>query len=103
METEDRRDMGEEVTGLTVDPERLIANIKTGIYVRAKSGDKWVTTDVANITSRSLLVWLRSRGGRNDWAEDCVGILLGHGPIATLRGEPEQDQTPSQSPEPQQE
>ena len=103
METEDRRDVGKEMMNLIVDPERVIADINTGIHVRAKSGDKWVTTDIANLTSRSMLLWLRSRGGKNNWAEDCVGILLGYGPIATLQGEPEPTQTPSQSPEPQQE
>lgn len=52
----------------------------TGIYVRAKDGlDKWNSFDIADLDKESLLHWLRSRGGENKWAEDVVGILLGHG------------------------
>jgi hypothetical protein len=60
---------------------------ETGIYVRAKEGTRWVNADIAHLDAASLLTWLRSRGGDNPWAEDCVGILLGHGhlhsPIAS--------------------
>lgn len=52
----------------------------TGIYVRAKSADeRWVNADIAELDGQSLLAWLRSRGGDNRWAEDVVGLLLGHG------------------------
>lgn len=64
---------------LHVDPERLEFADLTGIYVRAKLNDKFGTYDIAQLTKDSLLEWLTSRGGFNPWAEDVVGILLGHG------------------------
>lgn len=52
----------------------------TGIYVRAQdSHGKWINADIAQLDPESLLIWLRSRDGNNPWAEDVVGILLGHG------------------------
>jgi len=52
----------------------------TGVYVRAKLPDaKWESVDINLLDKISLLSWLKSRGGDNPWAEDCVGILLGHG------------------------
>ena len=62
---------------LYVDADRL-GEMDTGIYVRAKHGDKWDSFDIAALDAPSLLKWLRSRGGENKWAENCVGILLGH-------------------------
>lgn len=62
---------------LTVDPYRTGAP-ETGIYVRAKDGDKWGSHDIAHLDAKSLLAWLRSRGGNNQWAENTVGVLLGH-------------------------
>lgn len=51
----------------------------TGIYVRAKlPNGKWDAVDILLLTKDSLLTWLRSRGGENTWAENCVAILLGH-------------------------
>lgn len=47
----------------------------------AKLDDKWGNFDIADLTKESLLEWLRSRGGENKWAEDTVGILLGHGAL----------------------
>jgi hypothetical protein len=69
---------------LTVDTARHEANadrdIITGIYVRAKTaGGRWINADIADLDRDSLLTFLRSRGGDNAWAEDVVGILLGHG------------------------
>jgi hypothetical protein len=65
---------------LTADPERGHLHESTGIYVRAKSDDgKWMNADIAELDKPSLLHWLKSRGGDNPWAEDVVGILLGHG------------------------
>ena len=52
---------------------------ETGIYVRAKRDGKWESVDISELTAESLLQWLRSRDGDNPWAEDVVGILLGHG------------------------
>lgn len=70
---------------LKTDPEREQSfrsdGPSTGIYVRAwsDSDDKWVNADIARLDKESLLYWLKSRGGDNPWAEDVVGILLGHG------------------------
>jgi hypothetical protein len=65
---------------LRVDPNRSekLAD-STGIYVRAIYLGKWGSYDIAQLDKESLLEWLRSRGGDNPWAEDVVGILLGHG------------------------
>ena len=52
---------------------------ETGIFVRAKDGDRWTSVDIADLEKDSLLEWLKSRGGDNRWAEDVCGILMGHG------------------------
>lgn len=66
---------------LKVDKERLFSpnRVITGIYVRAVYDGKFDSYDIDALTKKSLLEWLRSRGGDNPWAEDVVGILLGHG------------------------
>jgi len=63
---------------LKADPKRQ--NIgETGIFVRAKNtDDKWAAVDIVSLDKESLLMWLRSRGGKNEWAENTVGVLLGH-------------------------
>ena len=67
---------------LLVDGKRLEENVKTGISVRAKFPDgHFGTADIYFLTKESLLEWLRSRGGENVWAENVVGVLLGHGTI----------------------
>ena len=54
----------------------------TGIYVRAKRADgAYGSVDIGELDKASLLTWMRSRGGENTWAEDCVGLLLTHGPL----------------------
>lgn len=70
---------------LTTDPEREHSPANTGIYVRAwsESDDKFVNADIVHLDKDSLLHWLKSRGGDNPWAEDVVGILLGHGHLHT--------------------
>jgi hypothetical protein len=68
---------------LVVDPDRPV--IGTGIYVRAKEGDRFVNADIAQLDKASMLEWLRSRGGANEWAENVVGILLGYGTLHPLR------------------
>ena len=51
----------------------------TGIFIRAKNPDgKYESLDINVLDKESLLSWLRSRGGNNEWAENVVGILLGH-------------------------
>lgn len=53
---------------------------KTGIFVRAFTPEnKWDAVDIVLLEKKSLLEWLRSRGGDNPYAEDVVGIVLGHG------------------------
>lgn len=67
---------------LKIDPARVDAGFDTGIMVRAREpGDRGAfrATDIAELDRASLLEWLRSRGGNNPYAEDVVGILLGHG------------------------
>jgi len=52
----------------------------TGIFIRAEdSNGKFGSFDIAQLDKESLLAWLKSRGGDNSYAEDTVGILLGHG------------------------
>lgn len=53
--------------------------LETGIYVRAKNAaGTWGAVDIAHLDRPSLVAWLRSRGGANEWAENVVLILLGH-------------------------
>lgn len=54
-------------------------NDRTGIYVRAQlSSGRWVSADIYQLERKFLHQWLRSRGGKNLWAENCVLALLGH-------------------------
>ena len=70
---------------LHIDPERAVMadNLpRTGAFVRAKDQTgKHQSVDIALLNKASLLALLRSRGGRNEWAENTVGLLLGHGPF----------------------
>lgn len=50
----------------------------TGIYVRAWLDGKCGSHDIATLEAKSLVAFLRSRGGENEWAEGCVLIMLGH-------------------------
>lgn len=63
---------------LRIDPARKGKFETTGIYVRALDGTVWVSADIADLDRESLIVWLRSRGGDNTWAENVVAMLLGH-------------------------
>lgn len=63
---------------LIVDPGRISHQAATDIFVRAKRGDQWGNWDIACLDAPSLLRWLRSRGGENHWAENVIGIVLGH-------------------------
>lgn len=69
-------------SGLFVESGRLI---RTGIFIRAKSEEGWEAVDIAVLDKKSLLRFLRARGGKNVWAENVVGILLGH--VGSLVGE----------------
>ena len=63
------------------DIEKRTGGAETGVFVRAKrtETDRWDSVDIVELDSDSLLTFLRSRNGDNPWAEDVVGILLGHG------------------------
>ena len=56
----------------------------TGFFVRAKLRDVWGTYDIVHLERASLIRWLRSRGGKNAWAESVVLALLGHEHTAGL-------------------
>lgn len=62
---------------LNVDPSRLGTH-DTGIFVRAKNDNCWGSYDIGELDYDSLMVWLKSRGGSNPWAENCVCVMLGH-------------------------
>ena len=64
-----------------VDLDRLewFSDLSTGIFVRALNNGHWESVDIAHLTKESLLSWLKSRGGDNPYAENVVGVLLGHG------------------------
>jgi len=58
--------------------DNLEFDLSTGIHVRAQDHTgKWTNADIADLELASLKEWLRSRGGRNDWAEATVATLLG--------------------------
>ena len=63
---------------LAIDPKRRGIEIHTGIFVRAKDGDFFDTFDIAELDACSMVEWLRSRGGKNEWAEGALMILLGY-------------------------
>ncbi|OKH14872.1 hypothetical protein NIES592_08320 [Fischerella major NIES-592] len=55
---------------------------ETGIPIRAKLRDGgYEAADIGVLEKDSLPAFLRSRGGDNIWAENIVGILLGHGQL----------------------
>jgi hypothetical protein len=63
---------------LQIDPELADDKYKlTGIFIRAKNNDKWGAYDIYQLTPKSLLAFLRGRGGENRWAEGTVFALLG--------------------------
>ena len=70
---------------LHIDPARLEMG-ETGIFIRAKLDGTWGSYDISALDKPSLLTWLKSRGGGNKWAEDVVGILLGHGHLHNPEG-----------------
>jgi hypothetical protein len=63
---------------MKVDPDRLISEPETGIFVRVEHNGTFASVDIAHLDRDSLMAWLRSRGGDNPWAENTVAILLGH-------------------------
>lgn len=69
---------------LNVSPQRQIGEVDcTGIFVRAQFPDgHFGSVDIAQLDRASLHRWLRSRGGKNLWAENCVIAMLGWEQIA---------------------
>jgi hypothetical protein len=53
---------------------------ETGIYVRAKRDNEWVSADIAHLDRASLNAWLRSRD-TVDWPVNVVMLLLKHPPV----------------------
>jgi hypothetical protein len=62
-----------------VDPDREDAT-ETGIFVRAQFNNRFESVDIATLDVHSLKLWLRSRGGVNDYAERVIAMILGHDP-----------------------
>ena len=60
----------------SADPNRSVHADGTGIYLRAKRGDKWDSVDIAELDADSLRRWLMRD---QTTAVNVVGILLGHG------------------------
>jgi hypothetical protein len=64
---------------LRADRQRCHDFVGAGILVRAINvNGLWDNIDIAHLDAESLLTWLRSRGGANDYAEQVVFLLLGH-------------------------
>jgi hypothetical protein len=78
---------------LKVDPKRYRKFGETGIFIRATLEGKWKSVDIADLDKESLLAWLKSRDGNNKYAEDVVGILLGHGHLHPIP----QDENPKEA------
>lgn len=69
---------------MKIDPDRLLQEGEqaTGIYIRAQGADgRYDAFDIVELDKASLLTWLRSRGGDNIWAENVIGLIMGHGPL----------------------
>jgi len=62
-----------------VDQTRLDI-LDSGFPIRAKNRatGRYDTYDIIQLDKPSLLAWLRSRGGDNEYAENVVLLLLGH-------------------------
>lgn len=59
--------------------------MNTGIFIREKVNGEWGSFDIGdpNLSDNQVLEWLRSRGGCNPWAENCVLSLIGRKQIAS--------------------
>lgn len=72
---------------LKFDPQRRnrFQVARTGILVRAQNEDgKFENIDAVHLDASSMLVWLRSRGGYNPWAEQVLFRVLGYEDIPDL-------------------
>jgi len=56
----------------------------TGIFITVEVDGKWWSLDIGDhrVTDEQVLMWLRSRGGHNPWAENVVLKFLGREQIA---------------------
>ena len=63
-----------------INPDRSLPEDEhTGIYVRGKDVDgNWVNLDLYQLDRPSLIAFLHSRGGKNEWAENIVLALMGY-------------------------
>lgn len=62
-----------------VDPNYDQRGAVTRIFLRARTdAGHWVSCDIGELDRDSLHRWLRSRGGKNLYAENVVLVLLGH-------------------------
>ena len=52
--------------------------METGIFIRAQIDGKWDSVDIGDprLSDEEVFKWLRSRGGKNEFAERCVMVLL---------------------------
>jgi len=64
---------------LTVDEQRIMPRVDTGIYVRAlnKRTGQWLSVDISELDRSSLVRWL---GGGPLLAQHVVLLLLNHPP-----------------------
>jgi hypothetical protein len=60
---------------LEADPKRADFP-ETGIYIRAKSGEKWEPVDIAHLTTESVREWMRDRSP--EYLQSTILALLGH-------------------------
>lgn len=68
-------------TILRVCPERYVSTEAVGVPVRAQHDDgTFSAVDIAELDAPSLLAFIRSRGGSNEYAESLVFHLLGWSP-----------------------
>ena len=70
--------------------------MNTGIFIRAQIDGRWLSVDIGDtkLTADQTLIWLRSRGGMNHWAENVVLALLGKEQIARADDVAPQEVTP---------
>ena len=69
--------------------------METGIFIRAEIEGKWESVDIGDerIPDKEILLWLRSRGGVNVWAENVALLLLDREMISKEPYEQERERT----------
>lgn len=93
-----RKILGHQLPAVMPCTDPLRENMHAGIHVRGirASTCGLGMLDIAELDKGSLLRWLRSHdlAQGNPRAEDCVGMLLGHGPLHALEEEEPKVLTP---------